>query len=113
MKKKIKVYIASPYTKGDVALNVRKSFEVYTELLKYDFLPFAPLTSHFIHMIFPQTYETWLEIDFDWLLVCDCVLRLLGESNGADQECELAKENDILVFYTLEELIKYYGVKND
>jgi hypothetical protein len=54
------VYIASPYTKGDAAVNVRNSFEVADKLASYGYLPFPPLFSHFWHMIFPHPYEFWM-----------------------------------------------------
>jgi len=109
---KLKVYIASPYTKGDIARNIKRSFECYDNLLKRNFLPFAPLTSHFIHMIYPQNYETWLEIDLEWVKVCDCVLRLSGESKGADLEVKFANKNNIPVFYSIGELVGWQDAKN-
>jgi 4-hydroxy-3-methylbut-2-en-1-yl diphosphate synthase IspG/GcpE len=59
-------------------------------------------------MIFPQGYDTWLTLDIEWLSVCDCLLRLPGESKGADIEVEYAREHMIPVFYTIEQLIEYY-----
>jgi nucleoside 2-deoxyribosyltransferase len=105
--KKLKIYLASPYTKGDVGINVKNSFEAYDVLLKNNFLPFAPLTSHFIHMMYPQDYNTWLEIDLEWLKVCDAVLRLPGESRGADIEVEYAEKNNIPVFYNYSDLMRW------
>ena len=37
-----KVYIAGPYTKGDVALNVRKAYEAANQLADLGFAPFVP-----------------------------------------------------------------------
>ncbi|GAG05287.1 unnamed protein product, partial [marine sediment metagenome] len=39
-----------------------------------------------------------------WLEVCDCVLRLPGESAGADLEVERAKELGIPVYLTPEQI---------
>ena len=75
----IAVYIASPYTKGDVAVNVRNSFIVADELVKLGYAPFPPLFSHFWHFLSPKPYETWTTLDKEWVLRCDCVLRLEGE----------------------------------
>jgi hypothetical protein len=36
---------------------------------------------------------------------CDAVLRLEGESKGADQDVQIAKELGIRVFYKLEDLL--------
>ncbi len=107
----IKVYIASPYTKGDVAVNVKRQLDCADELMTFGFAPFAPLYSHFQHMAHPRPYSDWVEIDLVWVKVCDCVLRLEGESSGADGEVEFAFKNDINVFYSMETLKEYYGIK--
>jgi len=39
-------------------------------------------------------------------LKCNAVLRLPGESKGADAEVALAEENGIDVFYSIEDLIQ-------
>ena len=108
--KKIKVYIASPYTKGDVARNVFKALDMADILLDYGFVPFSPLLTHFQHIMFPRDYQEWLSYDMEWLNVCDCLLRLPGESNGADLEVAKAKEIGLPVFYELKDLLKHYGV---
>lgn len=111
--KKIKVYIASPYTIGDVAINVRNSIDAFNELIKNGFIPFSPIgMSHFIHIIHPLGYEEWMEFDFEWLKSCDALLRLSGKSSGADREVDCAKENNIPVFYSIDEIIKYYKKEN-
>lgn len=107
---KLKVYIASPYTKGDVEANVGQSFKIFNELLNYGFIPFAPLALHFIHMTYPQSCETWLEYDLAWLKDCNILLRLPGESAGADREVEAAKKACIPVYYDIQSLYKDYGI---
>jgi len=39
------------------------------------------------------------------LTKCDAVLRLPGESKGADQDIKIAKERGLKVFYRLEDII--------
>ena len=109
----IKVYIASPYTKGDVAINVKMQLDTVDELMTLGFAPFAPLYSHFQHMAHPRPYEDWVKIDLVWVGVCDCVLRLGGESSGADGEVNFANENKKLVFYSIKDLKDYYGNKQN
>jgi len=104
----IKVYIASPYTKGDTAINVKRQLDCADELMTLGFAPFAPLYSHFQHMAHPRPYTDWIKIDLEWVKVCDCVLRLDGESSGADGEVKFAIENNIPVYYSKTELIKAY-----
>lgn len=109
----IKVYIASPYTIGDVAVNVRTQLEMANVLMNYGFAPFAPLYSHFQHMAFPRPYTDWIKIDLEWVKVCDAVLRLEGESKGADGEVKFAQENNIPVFYTVWDLRKHFGMVHE
>ena len=104
----IKVYIASPYTLGDVAVNVKRQIDCADELMNIGFLPFAPLYSHFQHMIHPRPYEDWIQIDLEWVEVCDCVLRLEGESHGADGEMIYAKQLGKPVFKSIEKLKEHY-----
>lgn len=108
MGNKIKVYIASPYTLGDVAVNVKTQLDMADRLMDLDFIPFAPLLFHFQHMAHPRPYEEWVEIDLEWVKVCDCVLRLAGESKGADGEVEYAKQLGIPVFCSVAEMCVYY-----
>jgi len=110
-KSKIKVYIASPYTKGDVAVNVKRQIDWVNELMDMGYAPFAPLYSHFQHMVYPRPYEDWTEIDMVWVLACDCLLRLDGESSGADAEVELAKSAGIPVFTDIIVLHGYYNAE--
>ena len=100
----ITIYIASPYTIGDVAVNVRESFIAADKLVELGFAPYPPLYSHFWHFLSPKPYETWVELDNEWVLRCDALLRLPGESSGADAEVALAKEYGIPVFYSIDEL---------
>lgn len=104
----ITVYISSPYTLGDVAQNVRRQFEISEQLVELGFLPFAPLYTHFWHMIYPHEYEYWMRLDLEWVKQCDCVLRLPGESAGADREVAYAEKVGIPVVYSIEELVEKF-----
>ncbi len=103
----IKVYIASPYTIGDVAVNVKTQMDVANQLMDLGFAPFIPLYSHFQHMAHPRPYEYWLKLDLEWISSCDYVLRLPGESNGADGEVEYARSKNIPVVYSIDELLEH------
>lgn len=112
LKSKIKVYIASPYTLGDVAINVKTQMDMADKLLDLGFIPFTPEYLHFQHMMHPRSYEEWMEYDKVWVLTCNCLLRLEGKSSGADEEVSMAKQAGIPVFYSVEELVEYYKNKN-
>ena len=102
----IKIYIASPYTLGSQTENVRTQLDAFKFLITEGFTPFAPLLSHFIELVHPMSWEKWLEWDFEWLGSCDYLLRLDGESKGADLEVAKAREMGIPVFYSFQELLK-------
>jgi hypothetical protein len=99
------VYIASPYTKGDVVVNIRKSLEAADKLLELGFIPYTPLLTHFWHLISPKPVETWYALDNEWVKRCDCILRLEGESSGADAEVLLAERLGIPVYFNIKELV--------
>jgi len=103
------VYIASPYT-GNEDQNVRIQIDTAAELRYRGFFPFWPLHSHFEHMAHPKPYDIWMNADLYWLAKCDCVLRLPGESSGADKEIEHAKRLNIPVYYSLDELLKKFNI---
>ena len=94
------IYVAGPYTMGDVAQNVRNAITMGDELLKLGFAPFIPHLTHFWHMLYPHAYEKWLEHDFAILSKCDALLRYPGLSSGADREVAHAKLLKIPVFHS-------------
>lgn len=101
---KIKVYVAGPYTKPNPAENTQKAIKVGSELLEKGFAPYVPHLTLLWDTVDPQPYETWIEYDFEWLAVCDVLLRLPGESSGADREIAFARGRGIPVVYTIEDL---------
>lgn len=97
-----RVYIAGPYTKGDVAVNVRNAIAAADTLLAAGHWPFVPHLTHFWHLIYPRDWHDWIALDERWLLCCEAVVRLPGDSKGADHEVRLAKNYGIPVFDTVE-----------
>jgi len=93
-----KVYIAGPYSKGDVAQNVRRAIEVADILVTHGYTPYIPHLTHFWHMVCPRPYDFWLDYDNEWLKLCDAIYRIPGESSGADKEVKLATQLGIPVF---------------
>jgi hypothetical protein len=108
MKEKIRVYIASPYSIGDQASNVRTQIDMGYQLLKMGYIPYIPELYHFVHLVHPLTYDEVMEIGLSWLKMCDCVLRLSGESKGADIEVEYGLKLGKKIFYNLQELDDWY-----
>ena len=104
----IRVYVASPYSIGDAEENVRRNLEAADLLMDFGFAPYAPLLNHYQHQIRPRSYDDWLRLDMEWLAQCRAVLRLPGESRGADLEVARAQELGIPVFYDIDLLVGAY-----
>lgn len=102
----IVVYIASAYTIGDVEENVKQQINVGHQLMDLGFCPVLPLLSHFMHLIRQRDYEEWMKIDYELINRSDYILRLPGESKGADREVEYAKKNNKIVVYSIKELLR-------
>ena len=100
----LKVYVAGPYTKGDVELNVRNAIDATSQLIALGFAPFCPHLSHYVDKIHPHSWQKWMDIDIEFLISYDIVLRLPGESKGADLEVETANKAGIPIFYSISEI---------
>ena len=98
------VYVASPYTNGDVAQNVRIQILAAETLIRLGFLPIVPLLSHFWHIASPHKWAYWMALDLQWVCNADAILRLPGESEGADLEVALARLLCKPVFYSVQDL---------
>ena len=98
----LRIYIAGPYSLGDVALNVRQAVLAGLEILQAGHVPFIPHLYHFAHYLCPQEYAVWCALDLQWLKACHAVLRLPGDSPGADREVEFAMTLGLPIYYGLE-----------
>jgi hypothetical protein len=112
------VYIASPYTHGDTAVNVHFQCSVFDKLLNDGrVLPIVPLWTHFQHTLFPRPYADWVAYDKELLKLCDCCLRLNSSntrlkyeearSSGADAEVDAFRVLGRPVFFSIGELYEW------
>ena len=105
--KKLKVYIASPYTKDWMPNAVRRQLEAKNILIDRGFTPFAPLENHFNEIHHHREEHEWFAWDLEWLEVCNILVRIHpvydnGEeipSIGSEKEEEHAKKCGIPVFH--------------
>lgn len=102
-----RIYVAGHYTHGDVAVNVRNAMEAGTRIIEAGHSPFIPHLYHFVHMQKPQAYSVWITLDLAWVEVCHALLRLPGDSPGADGEVAYAKQLGIPVFTDMSELLEW------
>jgi hypothetical protein len=93
------VYLAGPYSHPEPIANMRDAIELADRLFDCC-APLIPHLTGFWHLVSPRTYEEWLELDCQYLEVCDALLRFGGGSLGADKEVALARELGKRVFFT-------------
>lgn len=116
-----RVYIAGPISKGDLAENINAATDAFHALLHAGFAPLCPHWSAFSGGVYRSTeekvpfalaetlplsttHEDWVAVDLPWVSVADAVLRIGGESVGADREVAEAKRLGIPVFTNFTEL---------
>ena len=99
------VFISGPYTIGDMAQNVRDAILAADTLAIAGFIPFIPHLNHFWHFLCPHDIYFWYQYDFAWLEKCDCLVRLAGESPGADREVIQAQKLGIPVYFSVAECV--------
>jgi len=92
------VFISGPYAHPDPVVNTRNAILAGEEVIKQGHTPFIPHLNHLWHMVCPHEEEFWYEYDLVLLKKCDAILRLPGESKGADREMVEAQKMGILEF---------------
>lgn len=98
------VYVAGPYSQGDTKANLRAALEASNSALAANLVPYVPHLSYYWHAISPKPYDAWCKFDMMWLQKCDALIRLPGESRGADAEVAEAKRLGIPVVESVEAL---------
>ena len=120
-----KVYIAGPISKGVLAENLANAHNAGIALLRAGFAPMVPHGSCFWgnsvcsrcpseFAFHPEAnhsgfaHSEWLDMDLAWVAVADGVLRLPGESVGADKEVAFALSKNIPVFTSIEDAVAHF-----
>ena len=112
---KTKVYIAGPITgSGDRLVNIREALQVGSKLIDLGYAPYIPHRDALDQLVTGRSSWTdWMEQDHEWLSVCHVVLRLPGESPGADKEVMWALDKGIAVVSSIEHLLTFHGPTKD
>lgn len=113
------VYIASPYTSGNVNRNVRAAMDAMHYLLTDgECVPVSPVVLyHHLDVVYSRSYGDWLNICLDLLTKCNALVRINAvqgeyvqeESMGADAEVVYAKTLAIPVFHGIDKLESWLG----
>ena len=99
------IYVAGPYSNGDPVINTRKAIEAGEQLRALGFVPFIPHLTHLWHLISPHGIDYWYAYDDEWLRKCDALLRLPGDSEGADDEVNLTFSLGKSVYFSIDALV--------
>jgi len=106
-KRRLRVYIAGPLSgSGDRLENVKRAVDVGKTLIKQGFAPLIPHLTHYVDPDDALTHAVWLDVDLPWVEVADALLRLPGESKGADMEVREALRVGVPVFESVHDLLE-------
>jgi hypothetical protein len=105
----MRIYLAGPYiapTHSDRQRNVYKAMDAALEVIALGHYPFVPHLSHYVdyhnriqpeRARLPIDYEDWMQLDLQWLLVCEALV-LLAPSPGANRELARARKEGLVIF---------------
>ncbi len=91
------VYLAGPFTKPDPVENTHRMIQIADALWELGVVPVVPHLTLFWHFLRPRSYQEWLDYDLQIMARCDAVLRVPGESQGADGEVAEARAHGLPV----------------
>ena len=110
-----KVYIAGPYSSSnhmDCFGNIRAGLQAAKDLMLAGYAPYCPFTDFLFHLMLYNKetlrVDDYFECSLEYLKGADAVLVLPGSESarGVQKGIELAKELDIDIFYSIDDLMK-------
>lgn len=98
-------YISGPITLGDKIENIRQATVVFRKAIDAGMSAWCPHWSHLAELAFPEilgdmTHAQWMANDLPFVRRMDWLVRLPGESVGADQEVAEARSVPRIRIYT-------------
>jgi hypothetical protein len=105
------VYVAGAISSDNLLKsfdNIRKGIKLSVEVLKAGFAPFSPFIDFQFSFVEPISLQEYYAYSMAWLCKADAVIVVpeWGSSKGTLAEIARAKELNIPIYYSLEELIK-------
>jgi len=107
-----RVYVASAISAENLEKglgNLRKGILAGVELLKRGYAPYIPHLDYQFNLIQDEHIDVdlYYSYDLEWLSVCECMLVLPNweNSRGVKAEIEFAKENNIPIYYNIEDIV--------
>jgi nucleoside 2-deoxyribosyltransferase len=118
------VYVAGPISRGDLCHNINQANRAFKELAEAGLAPLVPHWSCFSGGALVSAsggsvfafatvggcglpHAEWIELDLAFVERSDALLRLPGESVGADAEVAHATAKGIPVFTSVEDVIRW------
>ena len=106
------IYIAGPISNGETVdredwmPNIVKACEVGAKIIELGHNPIVPHLAYYLeeHSGVEFSYEDWMRVDFGLIRASDALLRMEGESRGADREVTYARQIGRQVFRGLDEI---------
>jgi hypothetical protein len=130
MSRRLLAYVAGPISSGDLTENIRRAHDAGVRLMKAGLSVIVPhgtcfwgslvqptvggqppagTDRGFVPEVLPSgtKQEDWYGMDLPIVERCDCVLRLPGESTGADTETAHAAKHNVPVFHSVGALLTW------
>ncbi len=105
------IYIAGPLNvdSDDEKVNVQNAIILAQTIIEMGGVPYLPHLTLFWDKQFKHPHEYWMKLDIQWLLKCDAVYRMYGNSDSADEEVQAAitAEPRIPVLFTYPALLDF------
>lgn len=102
----LRVYVAGPYS-ADPEGGTARAIDAGEDLRRAGLAPFVPHLFHYWDKRHPLPYEEVLALDLEWLRACQGLLRLPGDSAGADREVAEAMRLGLPVFHDVPSLLAW------
>lgn len=99
----MRIYVAGPIG-SDLLNNATRGIDAAEKLFRAGHAPYLPHLSVYWHLRYFHDYHEWLAFDSVWLKQCEAVVRLEGESPGADAEVRMAHDLGLPVYSLTEAL---------
>ena len=105
-----RIYISGPLTSsGNVRENIERAIVAARALVAAGFAPLCPHLNYVLDPTESFPHDLFMDIELPWVAVADALLRLPGESLGADIEVGEAERLGIPVFCTIADLSRHFA----
>ncbi len=107
------IFIAGPMsTSGEPGPNLNQACHEAAKLVDHGFAPYVPHLNWICDAIEPSLIDAWKNSNRHFIEHSTAILRLPGESKGADEEVRFARDTlGLPIFFSAEEVISQYGTQ--